>query len=176
MVQASSYYFTRYALLLLLPVLLLSFFSCFFGRRKWRNIVGEERRCGFGERRRATEALHRGRRRWSLGLLRPNPKRRHFKVPVFFLNQNTPKRHRFEVLDFFFFKRHLQNNVVLGLQQLKRRRFVCLNLKPYKNPLFLVLHPKTLKKPLQKHSQSWIEERRRKRLKEVFFSFFLFLL
>ena len=40
--------------------------------------------------RRTREALRRGRRRGSLGLLRPNPKRRHFGLVFnFFLNQNN---------------------------------------------------------------------------------------
>ena len=107
------------------------FFFCFFCRRIWRNIVREERHCGVRKRQRVAKASRRGRRRWSLGLLRPNPKReRHCDVEErrratkasrqgrrrwsLGLLRPNPKRCRFGLILIFFKIKTPQNDFVLG--------------------------------------------------------------
>ena len=108
---------------------------------------------------RTGEDPHRGRKKGSLGLLKTKPKTTLFRGSLFY----------------YFFKRHVQNDIVLGFQQPKQRRFVCLNSKPFKNPSLSYCTLKPSKKTPQIHFQSWIEEEiRRRRLKEVFFFFFHF--
>ena len=158
------------------------FLFCFFGRQKWRNIVREEWRCVVGERRRAAKALRRGRRRWSLGLLRPNPKQRRFGLVLIFLKIKTPQN---DIIFSFwgallkkndtskttsFWASSNQNDAVLcvsTLSPINPPSFSNYTLKPSKKPF-----KNTLKAGLKRKE----EEEEEEDLERYFFSFFLFLL
>ena len=142
---------------------------------------------GRGGARAAASSDRRGRRR------PPNPKRRRFGLVLFFkkiktpqndvvlrcfifLKSEHPKRRHFEVFYFFkiktpkttlFWASSNQNDAVLG----------CLSLKPYKTPLFLGFHPKTLKKAFKNTLKSGLKREEEEDSKRFFFfSFFIFLL
>ena len=181
LVQASSCCFTRYALILLLPVLLLSFFLLFWPSKMEKSCGtvasgrgGEQQKLASGKKKMEPRAHETNPKRhrfgWSYFFFKSiHPKTTSFWGSFFFLNPNTPKQRHFGVLDFLFFIKTTsfwassnQNDAILCV----------LTLSPIKTPLLLGLHPKTLKKALQKHSQIWIEEGRRRRLKKVFFFIF----
>ena len=168
---------------LLLPVLLLSFF--FFSILAVKNgeiqstcVVGERQsqsNCVVGSSRKKKTTQPKTTLFW-VGLIfflnQNTPKRRRFGVTNF-LKSEHPKRRRFEVFYFLFFKNDKpktasfwassnQNDAVLG----------CLSLKPYKTPLFLGFHPKTLKKAFKNTLKSGLKREEEEDSKRFFFFHF----
>ena len=137
---------------------LFFFFFCFFGRRRWRKVVGEEECRGVGENRRSSMS---GKKKRELRLLRPNPKRHHFGLVCILKKKSKhPKTTSFWGSCFFFFCKYTS----------KTKSFWA---SSNKNDVVLCIQTLSLVKTPQIHFQSWIEgERRRRRLKEVFFFIF----
>ena len=167
---------------------LLFFIFCFFGRRRWRKVVGEERR-GVGENRRSSMS---GKKKRELRLLRPNPKRRHFGLVCifFFKNQNTPERRHFGVPFFFFFKytsktksfwaSSNKNDIVLCIRTLSLVKTPQIHFqvglkgkeeeedsKRYFFFIFPIFIVKKILKKVEKHSQKILKNRKKKFQKKL---------